>query len=72
MSDLFTHGYALLIGVGNIADPGYSLPVTVRDAQALKAVTDANFCAYPDSPDHVRLLRTRVRLTVPFWMVWTG
>ena len=58
MSDLFTHGYALLIGVGNTADPRYSLPVTVKDAQALKAVlTDANFCAYPNTPDHVRLLQ---------------
>src|SRR4028118_2411819 len=58
MSDLFTHGYALLIGVGNTADSRYSLPVTVKDAQALKAVlTDANFCAYPNTPDHVRLLQ---------------
>jgi hypothetical protein len=60
MSDLFTHGYALLIGVGNTADSGYSLPVTVKDAQALKAVlTDANFCAYPNTPDHVRLLQNQ-------------
>src|SRR4028118_824065 len=60
MSDLFTHGYALLIGVGNTADPGYSLPVTVNDAQALKDVlTDANFCAYPNSPDRVRLLQNQ-------------
>ena len=60
MSDLFTHGYALLIGVGNTADPRYSLPVTVKDAQALKAVlTDANFCAYPNSPDRVRLLQNQ-------------
>ena len=60
MSDLFTHGYALLIGVGNTADPGYSLPVTVKDAQALKAVlTDANFCAYPNTSDHVRLLQNQ-------------
>ena len=60
MSDLFTHGYALLIGVGNTADPGYSLPVTVKDAQALKAVlTDANFCAYPNTPDRVRLLQNQ-------------
>jgi hypothetical protein len=58
MSDLFTHGYALLIGVGNTADAGYSLPETVTDAQALKDVlTDANFCAYPNSPDRVRLLK---------------
>ncbi|MEG4048228.1 caspase family protein [Microcoleus sp. Pol17_C1] len=58
MSDLFTHGYALLIGVGNTADAGYSLPETVTDAQALKDVlTDANFCAYPNTPDRVRLLK---------------
>lgn len=58
MSDLFTHGYALLIGVGNTADSRYSLPVTVKDAQALKAVlTDANFCAYPNTSDRVRLLQ---------------
>jgi hypothetical protein len=57
MSDLFTHGYALLIGVGNTANPRWSLPVTVKDAQALKAVlTDVNFCAYPNTPDHLRLL----------------
>ena len=60
MSDLFTHGYALLIGIGKTADPRYSLPVTVKDAQALKAVlTDANFCAYLNSPDHVRLLQNQ-------------
>ncbi len=47
MSDLFTHGYALLIGVGNTANPRWSLPVTVKDAQALKAVltdTANQFC----------------------------
>lgn len=60
MSDLFTHGYALLIGVGNTADPRDSLPVTVEDAKALKDVlTDANFCAYPNTPDHVRLLQNQ-------------
>jgi len=60
MSDLFTHGYALLIGVGTTADPRDSLPVTVKDAQALKDVlTDANFCAYPNSRDHVRLLQNQ-------------
>jgi hypothetical protein len=60
MSDLFTHGYALLIGVGNTVEPGYSLPVTVKDAQALKDVlTDANFCAYPNTPDRVRLLQNQ-------------
>ncbi|MDJ0799353.1 MAG: caspase family protein [Calothrix sp. MO_167.B12] len=57
MSDRFTHGYALLIGVGTTANPRWSLPVTVKDAQALKAVlTDGNLCGYADSPEHVRLL----------------
>jgi len=32
MADQFTHGYALLIGVGTTANPRWSLPVTVEDA----------------------------------------
>ena len=57
MSDRFTHGYALLIGVGKTVDPGWSLPVTVKDARALKAVlTDANLCAYPNTSEHIQLL----------------
>ena len=57
MTDIFNHGYALLIGVGTMAYRRLSLPVTVKDAQALKAVlTDANLCAYPNTPDRVRLL----------------
>jgi uncharacterized caspase-like protein len=60
MSDRFTHGYALLIGVGDTANPRWALPVTVKDAEALKAVlTDVNFCAYPNSADRVRLLQDR-------------
>jgi hypothetical protein len=35
-----------LIGVDNTANPRWALPVTVKDAQALKAVlTDVNFWA---------------------------
>jgi uncharacterized caspase-like protein len=57
MLDQFIHGYALLIGVGETTDSRWSLPVTVKDAQLLKSVlTDPNNCAYPDTPDHVRLL----------------
>ncbi|PZV11300.1 MAG: peptidase C14 caspase catalytic subunit p20 [Leptolyngbya sp.] len=57
MPEQFTHGYALLIGVGKTADARWSLPVTVKDAQALKAVLiDPNLCAYPSTPDHIRLL----------------
>jgi hypothetical protein len=55
MAGEFTHGYALLIGVGESAYPRWSLEVTVRDMQALRAIlTDADLCAYPD--DHIRLL----------------
>ena len=57
MTDYFNHGYALIIGVGKTIELGWSLPATVRDAQALKVVlTDPNFCAYPNNSDHLRLL----------------
>jgi uncharacterized caspase-like protein len=57
MSNTFAHGYVLLIGVGQSAYPAWSLPVTVKDAQAIKAIlTDANLCAYPDDDRHIRLL----------------
>ncbi len=55
MPDRFAHGYALLIGVGRCAYAPWSLPVTVRDMQALRAVlTDPGLCGYP--ADQVRLL----------------
>jgi hypothetical protein len=57
MSSLFTHGYALLIGVGETASPRWSLPVTVKDVQALQSVlTNPELCAYPNDSRHVRLL----------------
>jgi hypothetical protein len=57
MSNLFPHGYALLIGVGESAYPKWSLPVTVRDVQALQSIlTDPNFCAYPNDDQHICLL----------------
>ncbi len=60
MSSLFVHGYALLIGVGETANPKWSLPVTVRDIQALYSVlTDPDFCAYPCNSDHVCLLHDK-------------
>ena len=44
MSALFSHGYALLIGVGDSQYPKLSLPVTVKDTQAIYgALTDRNF-----------------------------
>jgi Caspase domain len=49
MTELFTHGYAVIIGVG--AD----LPVTVQDASALAdLLCDRTRCGYP--VEHVRLL----------------
>ena len=55
MAETFAQGYALLIGVGQSAYAPWSLPVTVKDARAIRAVlTDPSLCAYPD--DHIRLL----------------
>lgn len=57
MSETFDHGYALLIGVGQSAYPKWSLPVTVKDVQALRAIlTDPALCGYPDDDAHIRLL----------------
>jgi len=57
MSDvsLFTHGYALLIGIGD------NLPVTIKDAAGLRDIlTNPHRCAYP--PNQVKLL-TEVHAT---------
>lgn len=57
MSELFCHGYALLVGVGECEYPQWSLPATARDAQAIRAcLIDPSLCAYPDSEAHVRML----------------
>jgi hypothetical protein len=54
MTNTFTHGYALLVGVGRCAYDAWSLPVTVRDMQALRDVlADPALCGYP--ADHIRL-----------------
>jgi uncharacterized caspase-like protein len=58
MSHTFSHGYALLIGVGEAVYTQWSLPVTVRDVQAVRAVLiDPALCGYPNDDKHVRLLR---------------
>lgn len=55
--DKFEHGYALLIGVGDTAYPGWSLPVTANDVMALKQVlVDPALCGYLDDGVHVRIL----------------
>ncbi len=57
MSNTFPHGYALLIGVGESVYPKWSLPVTVKDIQALQSIfTDPNLCAYVNDTRHIRLL----------------
>lgn len=60
MADTFAHGYALLIGIGESAYPKLSLPVTVKDIQALHAVLiDPALCAYPNDAQHIRLLHDK-------------
>ncbi len=50
MSELFSHGYALLIGVGESAYSRLSLPVTVKDTQAIyAALIDPELCGYPEN-----------------------
>ncbi len=57
MPGTFPHGYALLIGVGECINPQISLPVTVRDMQALRSVLiDKSMCGYLDDEAHIHLL----------------
>ncbi|PSB04970.1 caspase family protein [Merismopedia glauca] len=57
MSEAFKHGYALLIGVGESAYKPLSLPVTVKDTQAIyAALIDSELCAYLDDQEHIRVL----------------
>ncbi|WP_088243880.1 caspase family protein [Calothrix rhizosoleniae] len=55
MSKSTAHNYALLIGVGECEETKLSLPVTVKDIQAVKTLlTDSNLCGYMDN--NIRLL----------------
>ena len=46
----FSHGYALLIGVGRYKESHLSVPVTAQDAQDLGHIlTNPQLCAYPES-----------------------
>ena len=57
MTQTFAHGYALLIGVGQCLDSRFSLPVPVKDMEALRQIlVNPDLCAYPDNDQHVRLL----------------
>ncbi len=60
MGAAFTHGYALLIGVGESAYSKLSLPVTVKDTQAVyAALIDPKLCGYTDNREHIRVLNNR-------------
>jgi Caspase domain len=57
MVERFNKGYALLIGVGESKYKPLSLPVTVKDTQAIyAALIDPDLCAYPDNKEHIRVL----------------
>ncbi|HEY9691103.1 MAG TPA: alpha/beta hydrolase [Oculatellaceae cyanobacterium] len=57
MAELLNHSYALLIGVGESAYKPLSLPVTVKDTQAIyAALIDPELCAYPNDKEHIRVL----------------
>jgi hypothetical protein len=57
MAEVFNNGYALLIGVGESAYKPFSLPVTVKDTQAIyAALIDPELCAYPDNGEHIKVL----------------
>ncbi len=69
MSNHFAHGYALLIGVGRTVESRFSLPVTVKDVQALKAVLiDPHLCAYLDDVEHTADCRMSRRRVAQFWL----
>ncbi|MBW4666954.1 MAG: caspase family protein [Cyanomargarita calcarea GSE-NOS-MK-12-04C] len=60
MSEKFINGYALLIGVGESLYKPWSLPVTVKDTQAIyAALIDPELCAYPDDKEHIRVLNNQ-------------
>ena len=58
MSARFEHGYALLIGAGQVPKwAEMSLPESVQDVRAIKKVlVDPGLCAYPDTEEHIRLI----------------
>jgi uncharacterized caspase-like protein len=55
MTEIFKHGYALLIGVGECECQQLSLSVTVKDTQAIyEALIEPDLCAY--SKEQIRVL----------------
>ncbi len=73
MPNAFTQGYALLVGVGESAYPGWSLPVTVKDIQAIRSILiDPNRCAYPGDDRHIRLIhdKTATKAAIVDGLAW--
>jgi len=57
MIKMFDHGYVLLIGVGSCAYEKWSLPVTVKDTNAMYTVlTDPSLCSFLSDYQHIRVL----------------
>jgi hypothetical protein len=58
MSARFEHGYALLIGVGQVPKwEAMSLGESVQDVSKIKEVlVDPGLCAYPDTKENIRLI----------------
>ena len=57
MSNKLSHNYALLIGVGNCKYPNWSLPVTVKDVEAIKSfLINPDLCGYIDNENYLRFL----------------
>ena len=73
MPNAFTQGYALLVGVGESAYPAWSLPVTVKDIQAIRSIlTDPNLCAYPGGDRHIRQIhdKTATKAAIVDGLAW--
>ena len=73
MPNAFTQGYALLVGVGESAYPAWSLPVTVKDIQAIRSILiDPNLCAYPGDDRHIRLIhdKTATKAAIVDGLAW--
>ncbi|MCT7979678.1 caspase family protein [Laspinema olomoucense] len=71
MVTTFDDGYALLIGVGECKDKSWSLPVTVKDIQALYQILIApELCGYPE--ENIQLLhdKTATRTNILDSLSW--
>lgn len=71
MSEEFSHGYALLIGVGESAYPRLSLPVTLKDTQAIyAALIDPELSAYSEKQIRVLNNKEAIRENIVEGMNW--